>query len=165
MGKGIDQLKTSLTTTWKIRLNLNKCRKTPPLNAEDHWPIRLLERSYINVNALHFLHVFFLRPCTMYHIHGNGLFSDCFEESFFFCKRGDTVQHHSGLRSRELGQAPMLQVCLIGTMVYYQPSYNTSHNEIQWPTAARQCHFALRDVSCRQSWHVLSPSDPRVPPE
>ena len=84
----MDWLKTSLTVqtvcmvtgiiTWKITLNLNKCRKTPPLNAEDHWPIRLLERSYINVNALHFLHVFFLRPCTMYHIHGNGLFSAAF---------------------------------------------------------------------------------------
>ena len=30
----------------------------------------------------------------------------------FVCNRGDTVQYHSGLRSRELGQAPMLQVFL-----------------------------------------------------
>ena len=30
----------------------------------------------------------------------------------FVCNRGDTVQHHGGLRSRELGQAPMLQVFL-----------------------------------------------------
>ena len=30
----------------------------------------------------------------------------------FVCNRGDTVQYHGGLRSRELGQAPMLQVFL-----------------------------------------------------
>ena len=31
---------------------------------------------------------------------------------------------------------------------------NTAHtyNETQWPTAARRWHFALQDVSCRQSW-------------
>jgi hypothetical protein len=28
------------------------------------------------------------------------------------CNRGDTIQYHGGLRSRELGQAPMLQVFL-----------------------------------------------------
>ena len=31
---------------------------------------------------------------------------------FFYCNIGDTVQYHSSLRSRELGQAPMLQVLL-----------------------------------------------------
>ena len=31
---------------------------------------------------------------------------------FLVCNRGDTIQYHSGLRSRELGQAPMLQVFL-----------------------------------------------------
>ena len=30
----------------------------------------------------------------------------------FVCNRGDNIQYHSGLRSRELGQAPMLQVYL-----------------------------------------------------
>ena len=30
----------------------------------------------------------------------------------FFCNRGDTIQYHGGLRSRELGQAPMLLVFL-----------------------------------------------------
>jgi hypothetical protein len=30
----------------------------------------------------------------------------------FVCNRGDTIQYHGGLRSRELGQAPMLQVLL-----------------------------------------------------
>jgi hypothetical protein len=30
----------------------------------------------------------------------------------FACNRGDTIQYHSGLRSRELGQAPMLLVFL-----------------------------------------------------
>ena len=29
-----------------------------------------------------------------------------------------------------------------------------THNETQWPTAAHRCHFALRDVSVRQSWHL-----------
>ena len=28
------------------------------------------------------------------------------------------------------------------------------NNETQWTTAACQCHFALRDVFCRQSWHL-----------
>ena len=31
---------------------------------------------------------------------------------FFVCNRGDTVQYYGGLWSRELGQAPMLQVFL-----------------------------------------------------
>ena len=30
----------------------------------------------------------------------------------FFCNRGDTIQYHGGLRSKELGQAPMLLVSL-----------------------------------------------------
>ena len=34
----------------------------------------------------------------------------------------------------------------------------------QWPTAARRWQFALRDVSCRQSCHLSTPSHPRVPP-
>ena len=29
-----------------------------------------------------------------------------------FCNRGDTIQYHGGLQSRELGQAPMLLVFL-----------------------------------------------------
>ena len=29
---------------------------------------------------------------------------------FLFCNRGDTIQYHGGLRSRELGQAPMVLV-------------------------------------------------------
>ena len=33
-----------------------------------------------------------------------------------------------------------------------------THNETQWPTDARQCCFALWDVSCRQSWHFSTPS-------
>ena len=33
-----------------------------------------------------------------------------------------------------------------------------THNETQWPTDARQCCFALWDVSCRQSWHISTPS-------
>ena len=40
-----------------------------------------------------------------------------------------------------------------------------THHETQWPTTTRWCHFALRDVSCGQSWHLSTPSHPRVPPE
>ena len=40
-----------------------------------------------------------------------------------------------------------------------------THNETQWPTATRRCRFALHDVSCRQSWHLSTPSHLRVPPE
>ena len=39
---------------------------------------------------------------------------------------------------------------------------NFTHNGTQWPTAPRWCHFALRDVSCRQSWHLWTPSHPQV---
>ena len=35
--------------------------------------------------------------------------SICLFVCFFVCNRGDTIQHHGGLQSRELGQAPMLQ--------------------------------------------------------
>ena len=34
------------------------------------------------------------------------------KKCLFVCKRGDTIQYHGGLRSRELGQAPMLLVFL-----------------------------------------------------
>ena len=49
----------------------------------------------------------------------------------------------------------------------HQPSYNSSHTmkvhyETRWPTAARQCQFALREVSCMQSWHFLTRSLPQV---
>ena len=43
----------------------------------------------------------------------NGLMS--FAKDFlllFVCYRGDTVQYHGGLQSRELDQAPILQVFL-----------------------------------------------------
>ena len=39
-----------------------------------------------------------------------------------------------------------------------------THNEIQFPTAARRWHFALQDVSHRQSCHLSTPSHPLVPP-
>ena len=34
------------------------------------------------------------------------------ELCLYVCNRGDTIQYHGGLRSRELGQAPMLLVFL-----------------------------------------------------
>ena len=39
-----------------------------------------------------------------------------------------------------------------------------THNEIHWPTAACRWHFALRDVSRRQSCHLSASSHLRVPP-
>ena len=59
---------------------------------------------------------------------------------------------------------PPLTAISLGQAVHYHTKLHT-HNETQWPTAARWCHFALRDVSCRQSWHLLTPSHPWVPPE
>ena len=49
-------------------------------------------------------------------------------------------------------------VCLIG-----HPTTLHTNNENQWPTAARRCHFALWDLSRRQSWHFSTPSHPTVP--
>ena len=47
---------------------------------------------------------------------------------------------------------------------WYTINHPTTHNEIQWPTAARRWQFALRDVSRRQSCHLSTPNHPRVPP-
>ena len=47
--------------------------------------------------------------------------------------------------------------------ILVHPTTIHTHNETQWPTAACRCYFALRDVSCRQSWYLLTPSHPRVP--
>ena len=43
------------------------------------------------------------------------------------------------------------------------PTTLHTHNEIQWPTAACWCHFAPRDVSYRQSWHLSTPSHSGLP--
>ena len=64
--------------------------------------------------------------------------------------------------SLDLGSADGLIVLarieIVAILVQYQPSN-------QLPTAACRCHYALWDVSCRQSWHLLTPSHPRVPRE
>ena len=44
------------------------------------------------------------------------------------------------------------------------PTALHTQNETQWPTAARRWHFALRDVSRKQSYHFLTPSHSQVPP-
>ena len=44
--------------------------------------------------------------------------------------------------------------------VQYTILQHFTHNGIQWPTAARRWHFVLRDVSCRQSCHLSTPSHP-----
>ena len=41
--------------------------------------------------------------------------------------------------------------------------HHFTHNEIQFPTAACQWPFALRDVFRRQSCHLSTPSHPRLP--
>ena len=105
--------------------------------------------------------------------------------SFFVCNRGDTVQYHGHLRSRELGQATMLQVfltprqalsshpCQQMVWLYWLQDRDSTlstirqhftHNEIQWPTATGRWHFALRYISHRQSFHLLTPSHPPDPP-
>ena len=68
------------------------------------------------------------------------------------------------------GLTVLAQIEIVAILVHYQPSCNTSHTmkvhyETHWPTAARRCHFVLRDVSCMQSWHLSTPSHPWVPPE
>ena len=109
----------------------------------------------------------------------------------FVCNRGDTIQYHGGLRSSELGQAPMLQVFLtprqalsshpLKQMVWlywlqdrdsvpnwyninHPTTFHTQWNPVTHCTAVRW-HFALQDVSHRQSCHLSTPSHPRVPPE
>ena len=97
----------------------------------------------------------------------------------------EEIQYHGGLRSRELGKAPIL-LCVPNSqagviispastdgltvlatgqrqyakLVHYQPSYNTAHTMKQLPTAARRWHFALRDVSHRQICHPWVPPIP-----
>ena len=44
------------------------------------------------------------------------------------------------------------------------PTTLQTHNETQWPTAACRWHFALQDVSRRQSCNLSTPSYPQVPP-
>ena len=57
------------------------------------------------------------------------------------------------------GLTVLARIEIVTILVYYQPSFNThTHNETQWLTVACRCHFALRDISCRQSWHLLTPS-------
>ena len=50
---------------------------------------------------------------TVYkNIYLRSLFHKILTFCLFVCNRGDTIQYHGGLRSRELGQAPMLLVFL-----------------------------------------------------
>ena len=53
--------------------------------------------------------------------------------------------------------------CQLGTLSTILQNF--TQLETQWPKAACRCHFALRGVSCMQSWHLLTPSHLRVPPE
>ena len=53
------------------------------------------------------------------------------------------MQYHGGLLSRELGQAPMILVCLTPR----QALSSHPHQQMVWPTAAHRWHFVLRDVS------------------
>ena len=78
-------------------------------------------------------------------------------------------RYHHNLKSTD-GLTVLAWIEIVTILVHYQPSCNTSHTmkvhyETQWPTAARRCHFVLRDVSCMQSWHLSTPSHLQVPPE
>ena len=110
--------------------------------------------------------------------------------SLFVCNRGGTIQYHGGLWARELGQAPMLLVFLTPKQAlsshpplqmvwlywlqdrdsmtnWYTINHPTTLHtqyETQRPTTAHRWHFALRDVSYRQSCHLSTPSHPQVPP-
>ena len=44
------------------------------------------------------------------------------QNRLFVCNRGDTIQYHGSLRSRELGQAPMLLVFLTQAGVIISPA-------------------------------------------
>ena len=59
------------------------------------------------------------------------------KQTLFVCNRGDTVQYHSGLRSRELGQAPMLQVFLI------------PHQQMVWL-------YWLQDRDSMPNWYTIN---------
>ena len=81
---------------------------------------------------------------------------------YFVCNRGDAIQYHGGLQSRELGQAPLLQalpshprqqvvwlyLLQDRDSINHQPPYN---NENQWPSDARRWHFAsvIFFVTCK----------------
>ena len=52
-------------------------------------------------------------------------------------------------------------VCLIGTLSTILQHF--THTMKQWPTTACRWHFALLDVSCRQSCHLSKPSPPWIP--
>ena len=104
-----------------------------------------------------------------FHMYINSIFV-----CLFVCAKGDTIWYHGGLRSRELGQAPMLlvfqthrqalsshprqqMVWLFGMPNWYTINHQTTlhtHNETQRPTTARRWHFVLWDVSSRQSCHL-----------
>ena len=97
--------------------------------------------------------------------------------NLFFGFLTEEIQYHDGLRSRELGQAPMPLVFLTPRQAlsshphqqmvllywlqdrdsmpnWYNINHPTTlhiHNETQWPNAAHGWHFALQDVSHRQN--------------
>ena len=71
-------------------------------------------------------------------------------------------QYHHNLRLSD-GLIVLAWIEIVAILVYHQPSYNTSHTmkvryETQWPTVANRYHFVLWDVSCMESWHLLTPS-------
>ena len=80
------------------------------------------------------------------------------------CPKGGTYIIQSAINrwSDSIGQDR--NRCHFGTLSTILLKTLHTHNETQWPTAACWCHFVLRGVSCRQSWHLSTPSHPLVIP-
>jgi hypothetical protein len=110
----------------------------------------------------------------------------------FVCNRRDTIQYHGGLRSRKLGQAPMIQVFLTPRQTlssepsqqmvwlywlqdrdrmpnWYTTNHPTTlHTHTQWnpvTTAARRWHFGMYPAGkVAISQHLATPGFPLVWP-
>jgi hypothetical protein len=105
------------------------------------------------------------------------------------CQQRTILKYHGVVRSRELGQVPILVFLTLRqalsshprqqmVWLYWlqnrdsMPNWYTinhpttlhTHNETQLPTVALRWHLVLQDVSRRQSCHLLTPSHPWVPP-
>ena len=68
----------------------------------------------------------------------------------FVCNRGDTIQYHGGLRSRELGQAPMLLVFQLLGRRYHLTRVNRWSDYIGYRISTILQHFT----------HTMKLSDP-----
>ena len=77
-------------------------------------------------------------------LHHQNVF-DIMRAIVLFCTRGDTIQHHGGLRSRELGQAPMLLVFLTPR----QALSSHPHLQMVWL-------YWLQDRDSMPNWYTIN---------